>query len=91
MPEIDETRLARIEEKVDKLSQLMEEFARIDERVISISRKFDRLEKRLDWVEDDTKEMKEEVLKNTTSAKMTERIMWLVFSSALGFIVYFMR
>ena len=91
MPEVDETRLARIEEKVDKLSQLMEEFARIDERVISISRKFDRLEKRLDWVEDDTKEMKEEVLKNTTSAKMTERIMWLVFSSALGFIVYFMR
>ena len=91
MPEIDETRLARIEEKVDKLSQLMEEFARIDERVSSISRKFDRLEKRLDWVEDDTKEMKEEVLKNTTSAKMTERIMWLVFSSALGFIAYFLR
>ena len=91
MPEVDETRLARIEEKLDRLSKLMEEFARIDERVISISRKFDRLEKRLDWVEDDTKEMKEEVLKNTTSAKMTERIMWLVFSSALGFIVYFMR
>ena len=91
MPEVEETRLARIEEKLDRLSKLMEEFARIDERVISISRKFDRLEKRLDWVEDDTKEMKEEVLKNTTSAKMTERIMWLVFSSALGFIVYFMR
>ena len=91
MPEIDETRLARIEEKVDKLSQLMEEFARIDERVISISRKFDRLEKRLDWVEEDAKELHEEVVKNTNSSKMTERVMWLVFSSAIGMIVYFMR
>ena len=91
MPEVDETRLARIEEKLDKLSQLMEEFARIDERVISISRKFDRLEKRLDWVEEDAKELHEEVVKNTNSSKMTERVMWLVFSSAIGMIVYFMR
>lgn len=91
MPEVDETRLTRIEEKLDKLSRLMEEFARIDERVISISRKFDRLEKRLDWVEEDAKELHEEVVKNTNSSKMTERVMWLVFSSAIGMIVYFMR
>ncbi len=91
MPEVDETRLARIEEKLDRLSKLMEEFARIDERVISISRKFDRLEKRLDWVEEDAKELHEEVVKNTNSSKMTERVMWLVFSSAIGMIVYFMR
>ena len=91
MPEVDETRLTRIEEKLDKLSRLMEEFARIDERVISISRKFDRLEKRLDWVEEDAKELHEEVVKNTNSSKMTERVMWLVLSSAIGIIVYFMR
>ena len=91
MPEVEETRLARIEEKLDRLSKLMEEFARIDERVISISRKFDRLEKRLDWVEEDTKELHEEVLKNTNSSKMTERVMWLVLSSTIGIIVYFMR
>ena len=91
MPEVDETRRTRIEEKLDKLSRLMEEFARIDERVISISRKFDRLEKRLDWVEEDAKELHEEVVKNTNSSKMTERVMWLVFSSAIGMIVYFMR
>ena len=91
MPEVDETRLARIEEKLDRLSKLMEEFARIDERVISISRKFDRLEKRLDWVEEDAKELHEEVVKNTNSSKMTERVMWLVLSSAIGIIVYFMR
>ena len=91
MPEVDETRLARIEEKLDRLSKLMEEFARIDERVISISRKFDRLEKRLDWVEEDAKELHEEVVKNTNSSKMTERVMWLVFSSAIGMTVYFMR
>ena len=91
MPEVDETRLTRIEEKLDRLSKLMEEFARIDERVISISRKFDRLEKRLDWVEEDAKELHEEVVKNTNSSKMTERVMWLVFSSAIGMIVYFMR
>ena len=91
MPEVEETRLARIEEKLDRLSKLMEEFARIDERVISISRKFDRLEKRLDWVEEDAKELHEEVVKNTNSSKMTERVMWLVFSSAIGMIVYFMR
>ena len=91
MPEVEETRLARIEEKLDRLSKLMEEFARIDERVISISRKFDRLEKRLDWVEEDAKELHEEVVKNTNSSKMTERVMWLVFSSAIGIIVYFMR
>ena len=91
MPEVDETRLARIEEKLDRLSKLMEEFARIDERVISISRKFDRLEKRLDWVEEDAKELHEEVVKNTNSSKMTERVMWLVLSSTIGIIVYFMR
>lgn len=88
---IPDSRLERIEEKLDKLSDTVADLARIEERMLSVFKRLDRHEKRLDDQEDDIREISNDVLLNSKSVKGAERLMWIAISAGASFLVYMMR
>lgn len=86
-----EQRLERIEEKLDKLSDTVSDLARIEERMLSVFKRLDRHEKRLDDQEDDIRSIGNDVLLNSKSVKGAERLMWIAISAGASFLVYMMR
>jgi hypothetical protein len=88
---IPDSRLERIEEKLDKLSDTVADLARIEERMLSVFKRLDRHEKRLDDQEDDIRSISNDVLLNSKSVKGAERLMWIAISAGASFLVYMMR
>ncbi len=88
---IPDSRLERIEEKLDKLSDTVADLARIEERILSVFKRLDRHEKRLDDQEDDLREINNDVLLNSKSVKGAERLMWIAISAGASLFVYMMR
>jgi len=88
---IPDSRLERIEEKLDKLSDTVADLARIEERMLSVFKRLDRHEKRLDDQEDDIKEINNDVILNSKSVKGAERLMWVAISAGASFLVYLVR
>ena len=88
---IPDSRLERIEEKLDKLSDTVADLARIEERMLSVFKRLDRHEKRLDDQEDDLRTLSNDVILNSKSVKGAERLMWIAISAGASFLVYMMR
>lgn len=87
----NEVRLQRIEEKLDKLTDTIAEFARIEERMLSVFKRLDRHEKRLDDQEDDIRNLSNDVLLNTKTSNNIERMFWIFVTAGASFTVYFMK
>ena len=88
---VNDQRLERIEEKLDKLSDTVANIARVEERILTIFNRLDRHEKRLDDQEDDLKELNNNVILNSKSIKNAERFAWVIVSATASFYVYMMR
>lgn len=88
---IPDSRLERIEEKLDKLSDTVADLARIEERMLSVFKRLDRHEKRLDDQEDDLRTLSNDVILNSKTVKGAERLMWIAISAGASFLVYMMR
>lgn len=91
MAVVNDQRLERIEEKLDKLSDTVSDLARIEERMLSVFKRLDRHEKRLDDQEDDLRLIGNDVLLNSKSVKGAERLMWVAISAGISMFVYMMR
>ena len=87
----NELRLQRIEEKLDRLADTITEFARIEERMLSVFKRLDRHEKRLDDQEDDIRNLSNDVLLNTKTSNNIERMFWICVTAGASFTVYFKR
>lgn len=86
-----EARLQRIENKLDKLSEAFTILARVEEKIMSSNTRIDRLEFRADESERDMDKMKGIVGYNQNTVRVVERFAWLLVSSLIGTVVYFIR
>ncbi len=77
-------RLLRIEVKLDKLTDQLSELGRIDERTDAAHARVTRLEKRIDWVEREHRELVEQFQKQSGSALIWERLGWIVFAGLIA-------
>jgi vacuolar-type H+-ATPase subunit D/Vma8 len=84
MPNPSEHRLDRIEEKLDKLSDAVVSLARMEERLITIFNRIEKVEDRVDDIE---------VVSSTSkyTLRFIERIFWIVASSGIATIFWYMR
>ena len=87
----DEHRLGRIEQKLDKLTEAVSQIARVEEQLLSLFKRMDRHEKRLDDQEDDLHKLNNTVLTNTQSVKAGERLFWLVLATVASGLGYLLR
>ena len=83
--DMDETRLDRIEKKLDDVAIMG---ARIEERLKSSTNRIDRLEFRADEQEDDLEDLKESVSLQGNFIKNSERFGWILLTSIISFILY---
>jgi uncharacterized coiled-coil protein SlyX len=83
-----EKRIDRFETKMDgnfeKITEVLVEFARHDERV-------DDLERRVGKSEDDIIDLSKIVIQNEQTAKTANRMFWVVFSAVVSLVVYMLR
>ena len=88
---VNDQRLERIEEKLDKLSDTVSDLARIEERMLSVFKRLDRHEKRLDDQEDDLKDLSNNVLLNSKTSSSIERLFWVIITATASVVVYMFR
>lgn len=90
MPD-DSKRLDRIEAKLDKLTEVVAQIARLDEKIVSAYKRLDRHEYRIDDQEKKTEDLTESVVNNSTQIKNSERFFWIAVSAIASFVVYTLK
>lgn len=88
---VDERRIERMENTLDKVCEAVSQIAVVDERIMSLLSRLDRFEKRLDEQEDKIIELSEDVIVNSKLVKTSERFFWVGVSALASFIVYMVR
>jgi len=91
MAVVNDQRLERIEEKLDKLSDTVSDLARIEERMLSVFKRLDRHEKRLDDQEDDLRTLSNNVIINSKTTTSIERLFWVIITATASMVVYMFR
>lgn len=86
-----EARLQRIENKLDKLSEAFTILARVEEKIMSSNTRIDRLEFRADEAERDVDKIKGIVGYNQQTVRQVERFAWILVSSLVGTLMYFLN
>ncbi len=88
---VDERRIERMEDTLDKVCEAVSQIAVVDERLLSLLSRMERFEKRLDEQEDKVIELSEDVIINSKLVKTSERFFWVGVSALASFIVYMVR
>jgi len=88
---VDERRIERMENTLDKVCEAVSQIAVVDERIMSLLNRLERFEKRLDEQEDKIIELSEDVILNSKLVKTSERFFWVGVSALASFIVYMVR
>jgi len=86
-----EARLQRIENKLDKLSEAFTILARVEEKIMSSNARIDRLEFRADEAERSLDKLKSIVGYNQNAVRIVERFAWILVSSLVGTVMYFLK
>ena len=81
---MEDHRLDRIEEKLDKLSEAVVCLARMEERLITIFNRLEKIEIRVDEVEADTGRSKHTI-------RFFERIFWIILSSGVATAFWYFK
>jgi hypothetical protein len=77
-------RLDRIEAQLDNIGKALERLAVIEDRQVYYDRKILRLEEKQECLEDCINNIKERSTGNTINLTWLERILWLIFTGAIG-------
>ena len=88
---VDERRIERMENTLDKVCEAVSQIAVVDERIMSLFNRLERFEKRLDEQEDKIIEISEDVILNSKLVKTSERFFWVGVSALASFVVYMVR
>ena len=78
-------RLDRIEAKLDQLTKMMADLARLDERMDSFEQKLQRHELRLDLIENTANKNSEALAGIGGKGMMVERAGWIIFAAAVAY------
>jgi len=73
----DETRLARIESKIDQLSDAVVSLARMEERMITLFKRMDTYDERQTKLEDKVETIDDEVRERGVVFRIIDRVLWI--------------
>ena len=73
----DETRLARIETKIDQLSDAVVSLARMEERMITLFKRMDTYDERQTKLENKVESIDDEVRERGVVFRIIDRVLWI--------------
>jgi hypothetical protein len=84
---VDEARLERIEQKLDRLSEAIVSLARIEERMVTLFNRSDLVETRVERLSERVAAME----RMAGTIKFGERLFWVAVSTAAGLVAFWMK
>ena len=87
MAETTDTRLTRIEEKLDKLADTMISLARAEEKIESMSDEYQKQYERINRLSQKIDDIEKIVLDNQRTVQFMHKLFWVVVVAAAGAIV----
>jgi len=88
---MDEKRLDRIEEKIDKLADAITAIARVEEKMLASNNRVDALEIRVVRTEKDLNDIAILARKNSGVVRFIDKIFWVVFGTVAGVVAWYMK
>lgn len=85
----ENSRLDRIEEKLDRVVETLQMLARIDERQDGFEQRLNRHELRLDLIEKATGENTEALAAASGKGLVIERAAWIIFAAVISSAAHF--
>jgi hypothetical protein len=88
---MDESRLHRIENKLDKLAEAVVSLARMEERMVTLFNRMERYEGRQEGLEARIDEVETNNIKNGATLRFAERVFWIVATAAISTGFWYIR
>lgn len=88
---IDDQRLNRIENKLDKLAEAVVSLARMEERMVTLFNRMGKYEERQDSLEARIDDVETDVVKSGTTLRFAERVFWVVITAAVSTGFWYLR
>lgn len=80
---MDDSRLDRLEDKIDKLTEAVTSIARVEEKILASNHRIENLEVRVAKNEDDIDGIADLARANGGALKFIEKFSWLIIGAAI--------
>jgi len=88
---MDEKRLDRIEQKIDRLADAITAIARVEEKMLASNSRVDALEKRVNTTQNDLQAIAIMSRKNSGIAAFADKAFWLIAGGVVAVGAFFVR
>ena len=87
---MEDLRLSRIEEKLDKLADAVVSLARMEERMLTLFKRIEQYEDRQQKIEDRVSTIEKEDAGKNSIFRAVDKISWLVIGAALSYVFHYL-
>lgn len=88
---MSEDRLHRMEEKIDRLSEAVVAMARMEERMLTLFKRMDKLDDILKKVDERMDSLEMAAIAREQKIAFAERIFWIICTAAVGLAFVYLR
>jgi len=88
---MNEDRLTRIEQKLDKLSDAVVSLARMEERMVTLFNRMDNYDTNQQKVIERVTELEKKLATKTNTVRIGEKIVWIVIGGVVSLAVWSLR
>lgn len=88
---MQEDRLDRIEEKLDKMSEAIICLARMEERMVTVFRRLDTFDDLCKKMDSRMDEYEKQSIARGQKIAFAERVFWMVLTGAVGLVFVYLR
>ena len=87
---MEDLRLSRIEEKLDKLADAVVILARMEERMLTLFKRIEHYEDRQQKIEDRVSDIEKEDAGKNSIFRAVDKVSWLLIGAALSYVFHYL-
>ena len=87
---MNDPRLSRMEDKLDKLSEAVVPMARMEERLVSVFKRLDRVDEGFNKSDQRMDELEQTSVKRGQTIALAERLFWIILTGAVGLVFVYL-
>ena len=87
---MEDLRLSRIEEKLDKLADAVVSLARMEERMLTLFKRIEHYEDRQQKIEDRVTDIEKEDAGKNSIFRAVDKVSWLLIGAALSYVFHYL-
>ena len=88
---MNDNRLSHMEEMLDKLFEAVISMARIEDRMISVFKRLDRVDEGFNKSDKRMDELEQTNIKRGQTIAFAERLFWIILTGAVGLVFVYLR